>query len=160
MSEAPDSLSLVRAISEASRNLSSLFDSHLRSVGLTAARGRVLLFLARQAEPVRQRQITEFMRVENPTTVGILDGLEALGYIRRLPDPHDRRAKLVELTAEGKPRANDVMQVTHRLNRLILQGMTADEIKCAEGVVSKILDNITRAPAVADHLTRGDEVPA
>jgi MarR family transcriptional regulator for hemolysin len=160
MSKAPDSESLVRGITEASRHLSSLFDAHLRSMGLTAARGRVLFFLARQGKPVGQGQITGFMRVESATTVGILDGLEALGYIRRLPDPHDRRAKLVELTAEGKPRADEVVQKTRQLTGLILQGLTAAEIECAAGVLSKILDNIARVPAVAEHITEGGEVPA
>ena len=31
-----------------------------------------------------------------------LDRLEQAGYVRRLPDPSDRRGVLVELTAEGR----------------------------------------------------------
>jgi DNA-binding MarR family transcriptional regulator len=40
-------------------------------------------------------------------TVGeVVDDLEALGYVKRAPDPSDRRAKLVLLTPEGQ-RAQD-----------------------------------------------------
>ena len=32
----------------------------------------------------------------------IVDELEALGYVKRTPDPTDRRAKLIRLTADGQ----------------------------------------------------------
>ena len=36
-----------------------------------------------------------------PTVLAAVDDLERLGYVERVPDPEDRRAKLVQLTARG-----------------------------------------------------------
>ncbi|MBD2846924.1 MarR family transcriptional regulator [Paenibacillus sp. IB182496] len=40
--------------------------------------------------------------VTSPTITQQIKGLEAEGLVRRLPDPHDRRAIRVSLTAEGE----------------------------------------------------------
>jgi DNA-binding MarR family transcriptional regulator len=44
----------------------------------------------------------------------LVDDLEALGYVERVPDPTDRRAKLVRLTARGR-------QVDDTVRAVILQ---------------------------------------
>ncbi|MDQ2662079.1 MAG: MarR family transcriptional regulator [Actinomycetota bacterium] len=50
-------------------------------------------------------RLTELARGANmtPQSMGeIVDELEELGYVERRPDPGDRRAKLVTLTARGR----------------------------------------------------------
>lgn len=49
-------------------------------------------------------RLTDLARGANitPQSMGqIVDELEELGYVVRTPDPRDRRAKLIKLTAEG-----------------------------------------------------------
>ncbi|MGI5207276.1 MarR family winged helix-turn-helix transcriptional regulator [Spirillospora sp. CA-108201] len=47
----------------------------------------------------------------HPTTVKLtVDQLEAAGLVGRTPHPRDRRATLVEITAAGRDRANEVSQ--------------------------------------------------
>jgi DNA-binding MarR family transcriptional regulator len=45
----------------------------------------------------------------------LVDDLEALGYVERTPDPADRRAKLVRLTARGRQVDDTVRGVIHGL---------------------------------------------
>ncbi len=137
----PDDQTLLLLIGETSRGVVTLFDAELRDMGLSSARGRVLLFLLRQREPVGQAQVTDYLRVEGPTAVRILDGLEALGVIRRLPDPRDRRAKLVELTEAGRPDAERVVELTRHINASLLDGLSIEQIDCAKFVLSKIVEN-------------------
>lgn len=50
------------------------------------------------------KRLTELARTANMTPQAmaeIVDELEALGYVERTPDPSDRRAKLIRLTAQG-----------------------------------------------------------
>ena len=50
-------------------------------------------------------RLTELARGANmtPQAMGeLVDELEALGYVERRPDPHDRRAKLILLTPRGR----------------------------------------------------------
>jgi len=69
-------------------------------LGLTPGEGRTLTHAAR-AGAVRQNVLAERMAVEAMTLSAALDRLEARGLIERRPDPGDRRAKLVHLTAAG-----------------------------------------------------------
>jgi DNA-binding MarR family transcriptional regulator len=45
----------------------------------------------------------------------LVDDLEGLGYVERAPDPTDRRAKLVRLTARGRQVDDTVRGVIHQI---------------------------------------------
>ncbi|HWK63753.1 MAG TPA: MarR family transcriptional regulator [Rhizobiaceae bacterium] len=70
-------------------------------LGLTLGDGRTLSHAAR-AGAVRQNVLAERMAVEAMTLSSALDRLESRGLIERRQDPDDRRAKLVDVTAEGE----------------------------------------------------------
>lgn len=160
MSQVPEDPDLLPQISEVSRCVSALFDAHLRSMDLTAARARALLFLWRQRGPQGQAAVTEFLRVEGPTAVRILDGLESLGMIRRLPDPLDRRAKLIELTGAGRQQGEQVAQLTRRITAALLQDVSADQMSCARTVLASILHNGERAHGTLAEPAEREALPA
>jgi DNA-binding MarR family transcriptional regulator len=66
-------------------------------LGLTPGEGRTLAHAAR-AGLVRQNVLAERMGVEAMTVSTYIDRLETKGLVERMPDPDDRRAKLVRLT--------------------------------------------------------------
>ncbi|XVU27644.1 MarR family winged helix-turn-helix transcriptional regulator [Actinoplanes sp. CA-054009] len=49
----------------------------------------------------RLAELAEAAQVSKQTVGSIVDQLERSGYVRRVPDPADARARLVTLTAEG-----------------------------------------------------------
>ncbi len=51
-----------------------------------------------------QRKLGELAHIEKSSMVIFLDALEAGGWVRRKSDPNDRRAHVVQLTAEGAKR--------------------------------------------------------
>ncbi|WP_405059962.1 MarR family transcriptional regulator [Kribbella sp. NBC_01505] len=65
------------------------------------------------------------------TSKGI-DRLEAVGWVRRTPNPADRRSSLVALTAAGR-RLTDAAEVTftERTSELIADALTARQISAA-----------------------------
>jgi MarR family transcriptional regulator, lower aerobic nicotinate degradation pathway regulator len=63
---------------------------HLAVLGVLADRGGM-----------SQRMLGELAQIEKSSMVLYLDILEADGWIRREPEPSDRRAHNVQLTAEG-----------------------------------------------------------
>jgi DNA-binding MarR family transcriptional regulator len=65
---------------------------------LTVGEARTLHHVAR-LHGVRQSVLAERMNIEPMTLVNFLDRLESRGWIRREPDPSDRRAKIVRTTA-------------------------------------------------------------
>ncbi|EON34204.1 Transcriptional regulator [Gordonia terrae C-6] len=66
---------------------------------ITPAQSRVLQRLA--PEPMRLTDLAEQAGVTKQTAGGIVDQLEAAGYLTRVPDPTDRRARLVTLSERG-----------------------------------------------------------
>ncbi len=75
----------------------------LRRHGLTMW-GYVVL-LALREEPVRtQAALAEAIGADKTRIIGVLDELQRDGLIRREPDPADRRARLLAITASGKTR--------------------------------------------------------
>jgi DNA-binding MarR family transcriptional regulator len=66
-------------------------------LGLTPGEGRTLAQAAR-AGMVRQNVLAERIGIEAMTLSTYIDRLEAKGLVERVPDPGDRRAKLVRLT--------------------------------------------------------------
>ncbi len=50
----------------------------------------------------RLAELAEAAQVSKQTVGSIVDQLERAGYVRRIPDPTDARARLVTLTAKGR----------------------------------------------------------
>jgi DNA-binding MarR family transcriptional regulator len=48
------------------------------------------------------RALAEQLRYDASNLTGVVDRLEEMGSVRRQPEPNDRRAKRVVLTAEGQ----------------------------------------------------------
>lgn len=68
---------------------------------LTASRHAALALLAARG-PLRARTLAEAMAIAKPTLTRLLDALAEQGWAVREPDPHDGRATLVSITAEGR----------------------------------------------------------
>jgi len=49
----------------------------------------------------RVTELAQLAQVSKPTVVYLVNDLERLGYVERVPDPSDGRAKLVRLTERG-----------------------------------------------------------
>ncbi|GAA4473591.1 hypothetical protein GCM10023094_07540 [Rhodococcus olei] len=64
----------------------------------------LLMLLTRQDDAVRMATLIAELGVEKSTLTRQIDALTRLGLVRRIPDPCDARAKLVELTTDGRAR--------------------------------------------------------
>ena len=80
--------------------------------GLTVPRA-TLVWLVHHNGPSTQRTLADAMRVTPRNVTGLVDGLEATGFVTRRPHPDDRRATLVSLTERGAATL-DAMAVGHR----------------------------------------------
>jgi DNA-binding MarR family transcriptional regulator len=72
--------------------------------GLTWGEHLVLAALRRAGPPFRMTPTTlsSSLLLSSGAMTNRLDRLEGMGLVRRLPDPTDRRGRLVELTAKGR----------------------------------------------------------
>ena len=70
--------------------------------GLLLADNEALLNLAHADEALRMTDIADRLILSKGGTTKVIDRLEAKGLVRRLQDPSDRRALIVEITPEGR----------------------------------------------------------
>ncbi len=77
-----------------------------------------VVFQQMRPEGVRLTELAERAQITKQSMGSLVDYLEERGYVERVPDPADRRAKIVRLTERGK----DV----ERAAREILRGIEAD----------------------------------
>ena len=80
-----------------------LFEHALAAAGLTLERPAmsVLATLHLAGQPLRVGEIATRMQVVGPHVTRHVNGLEKRGLIRRVTDPLDQRARLIEATPEG-----------------------------------------------------------
>jgi DNA-binding MarR family transcriptional regulator len=95
--------SLGYLMAEAARLLRAAIECELNDagLGLTSSEARALAHVAERGG-ARQAEIAEAMGVEPMTVCAYLDRLEKAGYVERTPDPRDRRAKNVRVTADAE----------------------------------------------------------
>lgn len=65
-------------------------------------RAHVSLFRYEGLEGRRPTQLAEFMQITKQSVNDLLRHLERCGYAQCRPDPNDKRARLVRLTARGR----------------------------------------------------------
>lgn len=87
-------LRLSRRLHRAQRHL-------LEPLGVTPAQARLLRTLAHCDEPPRMADLAQRLDVVPRAVTSLVDALEALELVRRVPDPHNRRVIRIELTEGG-----------------------------------------------------------
>ncbi|MEV1116826.1 MarR family transcriptional regulator [Actinosynnema sp. NPDC049800] len=83
----------------------------------------VLTELSRGAAPT-QLALARAVDVDKTKMVAIIDGMEAEGLVSRRPDPDDRRARIIEPTAEGRKRLRGARAAVRRMEDAFLAELT------------------------------------
>lgn len=103
-SETPLSkVTLAALLDVAAQGMLGEFRRELEQAGYAEIRpthGCVFRFL-RASEGMRLTELATFAGMTKQSVGEIVDDLVALGYVERVPDPADRRAKLICLTPKG-----------------------------------------------------------
>jgi DNA-binding MarR family transcriptional regulator len=68
-----------------------------------------------------------------------LDRLESQGFVKRSPDPDDRRAVVVELTAKGRKVIDEAVAANTKRERALLGDLTAKEVQTLSRLLKKML---------------------
>ena len=107
-------------LSDSGRLLRRTFDERVRSLGLTAVQARLLLSMVKFPDN-NQAFYADRIEVEPITLTRIVDRLEEAGWVERVADPGDRRARMLHLTAKSR-------EIVEPL-RVIVEGVVADLVE-------------------------------
>lgn len=139
----PPAKQLAFLINDVARLLRRAFDEAAQGRALTRAQWQVLAFLAHN-EGSNQAAVAEALDVEPITLSRHVDRLEALGYVRRLPDPTDRRARLLHLTPAVEPCLAEMRAIGHVVTTSALEGVDEHETERLIAVLSLMRANMAR----------------
>jgi DNA-binding MarR family transcriptional regulator len=115
-----------------------------RRIEVNPAQGRVLYVLWEEG-PLPIHELARRVSLGKSTLTSTLDGLEALGQVRRVRHPGDRRKILVELTPKNRAMHALYEEVSEEMTALFYAGFTAPEIAKFESALTRILANLTRS---------------
>ncbi len=98
----PDELNLGLLLFIPYRHLESVVLDALRSQGHDIPLNQARVFQRIDAGGSRLSQLAEASQLSKQTVGSIVDQLERAGYVRRVPDPEDARARLVVVADRGR----------------------------------------------------------
>lgn len=116
------------ALAEVARLWRTKLDRRLRPLGLSQAKWRVLLHLAKGGDGMVQRELAERVGVEGPTLVRLLDRMTIDGWIERRDSTSDRRSKTVHLTEKAQGITRQIEQIARQLRKELLADLGHDDL--------------------------------
>ena len=112
---------------------------------VTAAQGRVLMYMLRQApRAVTQRELEKYMGVSHATMTGLIERIEAKGYVRTAFDGRDGRVKNVRLTEAVRTDHERVAGLLEELDNEVLGGLSKGDKKELLRMLEKMYENISK----------------
>jgi DNA-binding MarR family transcriptional regulator len=117
-----------------------LLERRFYHLGVSASQARVLAVLHFSSGPIKPSLVATLLFQETQSITGILHRIESRGWVRRLPDPNDRRAVGLELTDEGRKVTEEIIKISEELyedmfgNKVI----TAAEKRQVEVILKKV----------------------
>ena len=115
---------------------------HLQECGLgvTPAQSRLLRTLAHYSSPPRMADLAERLEVVPRAVTTLVDGLEASGKVRRVPDPTNRRVIRIELTDAGQGALRELHGARRSAAEEILAPLTDAQRAVLGGLLDTLID--------------------
>lgn len=129
---------LIRAGDDVVRVMNTHFAEH----NITHGRFLVMMLLMEKGgdcpRPCTPAALADLASVSRATITGLLDTLERDGFVRREPDPADRRQMSVHLTAKGQSFMHDILPAHFRLITRLMGNLSGQERQTLTRLLIKI----------------------
>ncbi|GAA3046688.1 MarR family winged helix-turn-helix transcriptional regulator [Streptomyces glomeratus] len=137
----PDGL-LAEQLLRLTRRVHRIQKRHLErcDLGITPAQSRLLRTLAHFGSPPRMADLAERLEVVPRAVTTLVDGLEASGRVRRVPDPSNRRVIRIEVTDQGREALRAVRGARRSAAEEILAPLTDEQREVLGGLLDTLID--------------------
>jgi MarR family 2-MHQ and catechol resistance regulon transcriptional repressor len=114
-------------------------EAYLARFGLSGATLNLLMFLDSSVEEaVPMSVLSESLLVSKANITGLMDSLEKRGYVRRRPDPQDRRVILAEITEKGRAVLHRLLPRHFRAVEAMLKDLSPKEKEALVELLARI----------------------
>jgi MarR family transcriptional regulator, transcriptional regulator for hemolysin len=129
-------------LKEVSRRYVLRFEVRAREISLNLVQAKALVRLE-ENQGVSQARLAELAEFDPMTMVRILDRMEADGLLERRPDPADRRARCLYLTAKAKPILSEIWRLSDEVRAELFMGVSKADREVFMSVLERIHDNVS-----------------
>ncbi|WP_405674729.1 MarR family transcriptional regulator [Streptomyces sp. NBC_01511] len=126
------------ALCRASTAVARAADARAGALGIGVGQHLVLKMLA-EAGPCSQRVLSDELRIDRTVMVGICDGLEQAGHVRRERNVADRRAYAVTITDSGRRLLAQAEDAVPEFLDGTFQALSPTEREQLSGILGKLL---------------------
>jgi DNA-binding MarR family transcriptional regulator len=131
-------------IGETAHALRKAFDRRAVGLGVTRAQWKVLFRLTRHPGS-RQIELADMLDIEPITLSRIVDRLEEARLVERVPDPADRRAWRLHVTARGQPLVEKLRALAEEMTAEAFAGIDPKDIEITRTVLGRVRENASRS---------------
>lgn len=134
-------MAVIARMSRLSRILERRIAEVLARYGLNESQFGVLTALRRAGPPfcLSPTALYNSLLISSGAMTNRLDRLTAMGLVRRIPDPRDRRSILVALTPKGLKLIDEVIEAHLQNEQRLLAGLSPSERRTLAGLLRKLL---------------------
>ena len=136
-------------LSDSARLLRRTFDQRVRSLGLTAVQARLLLVLDKVPDE-NQAFYAERIEVEPITLTRIVDRLEEAGWVTRIADPADRRARLLHPTDKSREILEPLRVKVEGLVSDMAADLSTEETAMLADLLGRVAANLEASKILAE----------
>jgi|LSQX01.1.fsa_nt_gb MarR family multiple antibiotic resistance transcriptional regulator len=100
------------------------------------------LFHLLHNKSVSLNNLANFLGISRPAVSQLVDKLVRSGLVERIPNPEDKRGKLLELTDKGMELTEKGKLVNHKLGLDLVNSLTEDELPIIQKSIEIILEKL------------------
>lgn len=121
----------------------SKVDDSLKSFDITKTQAEILVYLDRHSvQNLSQKDIETYFSISNPTVTGILNRLEAKGFIYRESSIKDARVKWIRQTSKAIEMHQTIKKKLDDNDEAMLSCLTADERETLLALLDKVCNHM------------------
>jgi DNA-binding MarR family transcriptional regulator len=136
-------MGVIGRLSRVSQHLDNGIQAALEDLGISPGEFDVLATLRRSGEPYQLNPSTLYqaLMLSSGAMTNRLDRLEQAGFIRRLPDPQDRRGALVQLTEKGLKFIDRAVEVHVSNEHRLIAALSPEDREQLRSILSRWLQS-------------------
>lgn len=136
-------MGVIGRLSRLSQHIDHAIQAELAPLGITPGEFDVLATLRRCGTPYQLKPTLLYraLMLSSGAMTNRLDRLEQAGYVRRLPDPQDRRGTLVQLTEDGVQLIDRAVEIHIRNEQRMLADLPAEDQEKLARIFSRWLQS-------------------
>jgi len=133
----------LKLLGRVTRGFTRIADDGLREFGFAVGQLPVLVSL-KERKTLSQAELARIAQVEQPSMAQLLARMERDGLVERVPDPDDKRSRLISLTPLATRRLPKAKAVMDAHAQQVLEGFSAEDVAQLMALLTRLNANVER----------------